>query len=241
MKLWRKILRFIALSLLFCFALLLTIVANFVFSTPKVALEELPANLISLESKLGQELLAESNFRDDFPILQKNFVSQSRRAFCGVASSVIVVNSLHDSRLSVTQATLFNQAASQVIHPLKVTFGGMTLAQLNDILQANQLTTKKIYADEFNIKQFRSLIRENLKNSNDFIVVNYQRKALGQAGGGHISPIAAYHQASDRFLIMDVAAYRYPPVWVKSEQLWMGMNAVDSVSNRSRGFIIAQK
>jgi hypothetical protein len=44
--------------------------------------------------------------------------------------------------------------------------------------------------------------------------VNYQRGALGQKESGHISPLAAYNAASDRFLILDVAAYKYPPVWV---------------------------
>ncbi len=241
MKLLRKILRFIALSLLFCFALMLAVLINFVFSTPKVALEELPPNLISLESKLGQELLAESNFRDDFPILQKNFVSQSRRAFCGVASSVIVANSINNSQPPVTQATIFNQKARQVIHPLRVTFGGMTLAQLSGILQANQLTSTKIYADKLDIKAFRSLAKKSLSNPNDFMVVNYRRTALNQTGGGHISPVAAYHQKAIACLIMDVAAYRYPPVWVKLSQLWAGINSLNRVSDRSRGLILAQK
>lgn len=213
---------------------------NFVFNTPKIALHNLPPNLISSESERGQKLLAESNFSADYPSLQENFVSQSRRAFCGVASSVIALNSLRNTLTPITQTTIFNQKTREVIHPLKVTFSGMTLAQLNNILQAHQLKTKLVYAADIDIQEFRSLAQKNLVNPDDFILVNYQRKALKQVGGGHISPIAAYHQYSDRFLILDVATYKYPPVWVRTEELWQGMNTVDSISNLSRGFIVVQ-
>jgi hypothetical protein len=236
MRQLRKILRYISLGLLFGITVILILLLNFVFSTPKIAEQNLPQNLISNESKMGQKLLAES-IRADYPLLQANFVSQSRRAFCGVASSVVVLNSLHNSQPAVTQSTLFNSSTRKVINPLKVTFGGMTIAQLNKILQANELETKLIYAADIDIKQFRSLVQKNLNNPEDRILVNYRRPALNQPGGGHISPIAAYHQQSDRFLILDVAAYKYPPTWVKTQELWNGINSIDSSSNRSRGLI----
>ena len=214
---------------------------NFVFNNPKITLSNLPPNLISRKSKKGKKLLAESKFSADYSSLQENFVSQSKRTFCGVASSVIALNSLRNSFPTVNQKTIFNQEARKVIHPLKVTLGGMTLAQLNNILQAHQLKTKLVYAADINIQEFRSVAEKNLTNPDDLMLVNYQRKALRQDGGGHISPIAAYHQKSDRFLILDVASYKYPPVWVRTEELWQGMNTVDRISNLSRGFIIVQK
>ena len=213
MKYLWKTLRYIGIGLLFCFGVLLVVIINFVFVTPKVALEKLPPNLISLESQIGKQMLAESKYRNDYFNLQPNFVSQSRRAFCGVASSVIAVNTLSKAQDRVTQATIFDRNTRQVIHPLKVTFGGMTLAQLSGIIRANQLNSQEIYANESNIDKFRALALDNLNNEDDLILINYRRKALNQNGGGHISPIAAYHQGSDRFLIMDVAAYRYPSVW----------------------------
>ena len=240
MKRLRKILRYIGLGLLFSLTIMLILVINFVFSAPKIALQDLPPNLISHESLKGQKLLAESNFRADYQSLQANFVSQSRRAFCGVASSVAAINSVGNSQTPVTQATLFNSEARKVIKPLKVTFGGMTLAQLNGILQAHQLETKLIYATDIDMEQFRSLAQKNLSNPDDVILVNYRRPALNQPGGGHISPIAAYHQKSDRFLILDVAAYKYPPTWVRTEELWKGINSLDTTSNLSRGLIMVQ-
>ena len=207
---------------------------------PKFSLDNLPPNLISNESKLGKKFLAESKFSADYPTLQANFVPQSRRAFCGVASSVIALNSLHTHLPTVTQRTIFNQKTRKLIHPLQVTFGGMTLAQLNNILQVHQLKTKIVYANDIELDQFRLLAQKNLTNPHDLIIVNYQRQALNQNGGGHFSPLAAYHQDSDRFLILDVATNKYPPVWVRTEELWEGMNTVDLVSNLSRGFIIVE-
>lgn len=239
MKKLFKVLRYIGLGFLFCFTAVLILLINFVFSTPKIALQDLPPNLISNKSAMGKELLAES-IHADYPILQKNFVSQSRRAFCGVASSVIALNSLTNSPSLVTQSSIFNSESRKVIHPLKVTFGGMTLAQLNGILRANQLNSKLIYATNIDIEQFRELAQNNLNNPQDVILVNYRRPALNQPGGGHISPIAAYHQKSDRFLILDVAAYKYLPTWVKTQELWKGINSMDKTSNRSRGLIVVQ-
>ncbi|MEL6908624.1 MAG: phytochelatin synthase family protein [Cyanobacteria bacterium J06598_4] len=237
MKKLRQVLRYLGFGLLFGFTLILVLLLNFVFSTPKIALQDLPPNLISHESEIGQKLLAESNFRADYPSLEKNFVSQSRRAFCGVASSVTALNSLRDSQPPVTQATVFNKKARKVIHPLRVTFGGMTVGQLEGILQANQLDTELIYAADIDLEQFRLLVQENLSNPDDVMLVNYRRPALDQPGGGHISPIAAYHSKSDRILILDVAAYKYPATWVSTEELWKGINSLDQTSNLSRGLI----
>ena len=241
MKRLRKILGYFVLGLGLCLVIKIAVLAHFAFGTPQVALEKLPPNLIALDSTAGQELLAESKYRNDYFSLEPNFISQSRRAFCGVASSVIVVNTLNGDRDQVTQSSIFNRATREIIAPLKVTFIGMTLAQLNGILEANQLKTELVYASDSSLNKFRSLVLNNLNNSQDLVLINYQRKALKQNGGGHISPIAAYHQPSDRFLVMDVATYRYPPVWVKSEQLWQGMDSIDPIVNLNRGFIIAKR
>jgi Phytochelatin synthase len=77
-----------------------------------------------------------------------------------------------------------------------------------------------------------------LKEPNNFVLVNYLRKAMGQETGGHISPLAAYSEKTDRFLILDVSRYKYPPVWVKASDLWNSMNTVDTDSGKTRGFVV---
>lgn len=63
-----------------------------------------------------------------------------------------------------------------------------------------------------------------------------------QQKGGHISPLAAYDRETDRFMILDVARYKYPPVWVKTEDLFAAMNTPDSDNdNRSRGYVLVSR
>ena len=85
---------------------------------------------------------------------------------------------------------------------------------------------------------FRSVARQNVATADHFLLVNYQRAAMGQGEIGHITPIAACNVKTDRLLILDVASYRYPPVWVSTEALWNAMNTVDPASGRTRGFAV---
>jgi hypothetical protein len=73
------------------------------------------------------------------------------------------------------------------------------------------------------------------------VIVNYLRKTIGQERGGHISPIAAYNQRIDRFLILDVSRYKYPPVWVKAVDLWQAIKTIDSDAGKTRGFVLVTK
>ena len=71
------------------------------------------------------------------------------------------------------------------------------------------------------------------------MIVSFLRKALGEQIGGHISPLGAYDEKSDRFLILDVARYKYPPVWVKTEDLFEAMNTPDPDNdNKTRGYVL---
>ena len=78
-----------------------------------------------------------------------------------------------------------------------------------------------------------------LASKNRFVIVNFLRKTLGEEIGGHISPLAAYDEKSDRFLILDVARYKYPPVWVKTADLFDAMNTPDPDNdNKTRGYVL---
>jgi hypothetical protein len=54
---------------------------------------------------------------------------------------------------------------------------------------------------------------------------------------GHISPLGAYDAKADKILVMDVARYKYPPVWVDAPALFAAMSTSDFVSGKSRGFL----
>jgi hypothetical protein len=204
------------------------------FRTPAVDLLPLPERLVSLTAAEGGRILAESPASADYQPLVKTFEPQRRPAFCGVASSVAVLNALHTSGPRLTQAGFFADLPTE----LRVTFTGMTLQQLGELLRKHGAEVEIVFASDTNLDAFRVMARENLSRSGDYVLVNYQRASLGQHGGGHISPLAAYSAATDRFLILDVAAYRYPPTWVSAVDLWNAMNTVDSTSGQARGFVV---
>lgn len=212
------------------------------FRTPSVDLLPLPDSLIALESSAGRELLAESEFIADYEQLTANFVSQSRRAYCGVASSVIALNALGRSGPPLDQSTFFTDSARRVKEPLRVSLSGMSLRQLGELLRAHGVEATVIYASDVDVDGFRTTARRNLMTNGDFVLVNYQRAMLGQVEMGHISPLAAYHAETDRFLILDVAAHKYPPVWASAEALWDAMRVpLGESSPRTRGFIVVRE
>ncbi len=208
------------------------------FRTPSSNQLSLPRALIAADTPAGQQLLSEKGFTADYDSLTRNFESQSRRAFCGVASSVVVLNALEPTAPRLTQSTFFTDATNKIRTSLQITFGGMTLAELGQLLQAHGAQVTVYYASDSGLDAFRSIAQKNLATAGDFLLVNYQRAALGQDEVGHVSPIAAYNVETDRLLILDVASYKYPPVWVSTEALWKAMNTVDPASGRTRGFAV---
>ncbi len=202
------------------------------FRAPSVDIRPIPARLIAANSIAGEQLLSNNPFTADYDDLSRSFESQSRAAYCGVASSVIVLNALRHGA-ALTQSSVFPNTSTE----LRTTFGGMTLAQLAELLRANGANATVTYASDSNIDAFRATVRQNLQTSGDFMLVNYERAALGQNKSGHISPLAAYDEQTDRLLILDVATYKYPSVWVATADLWNAMNTVDPASNRTRGFV----
>jgi Phytochelatin synthase len=116
---------------------------------------------------------------------------------------------------------------------------GMTLDQIGAILRTYAVDAEVRHAADTSLDEFRALARQALGTANRYVVVNYLRRALGQERGGHISPLGAYDAETDRFLVLDVSRYKYPPVWVQAADLYAAMNTPDSDNqNRTRGFVL---
>ena len=206
---------------------------QFAFRVPAIDPLPLPARLVPLTAAEGHRLLVEAAASADYQSLATAFESQQRPAFCGVASAVTVLNAMRPSSPRLTQARFFTDLATE----LRVTFAGMTLHELGELLRRHGAEADIVYAGDTTLDAFRLRASENLSRAGDYVLVNYQRGSLGQREGGHISPLAAYSAATDRFLILDVAAYRYPPIWLSAADLWNAMNTLDSTSSRTRGFV----
>jgi Phytochelatin synthase len=206
----------------------------------------LPQTLTPLTSLQGERLLRESQAQEDFIPLSSQFVTQQNQAFCGIASTVMVLNALGApapfapewKRNYFTQENLFNAQTEAIIPRQQIERQGLTLAQLAAILESYSVNVEIYYGGDLNLNTFRSIAIRNLKRTNNFIAVNYSRRAIGQEGGGHISPLAAYSATTDRFLILDVSRYKYPSVWVKAKDLWEAIRTIDPVSQKTRGIVL---
>ena len=66
--------------------------------------------LIPLDSKSGRELLMGNAFVEDYESLTRNFEAQARPTFCGIASSVVVLNAMRNTGPRLTQSTFFDEA-----------------------------------------------------------------------------------------------------------------------------------
>ncbi|WP_371372263.1 phytochelatin synthase family protein [Thalassotalea aquiviva] len=201
---------------------------------PHQNLQNLPDELISLNSELGLKLLEQADFKQDYALIDNHFIAQSTVSYCGVASGAMVLNALGEK---TDQINFFNANTNNIKSRWQVTFTGMSLSDLTGFLLAYGKPVKTYYASDSSLDLFRQVLRDNLQNEHDFILVNYQREALGQGRVGHISPIVAFHQQNDLVLIMDTAAHKYPPTWVPVSLLFNAMLEQDNSVGKSRGYI----
>lgn len=223
-----------------------------IFALPLARADAGPAAAIPMASQAGQALLLKpSTRRADVVALLQWYETQANLAYCGVASSVMVLNSLavpapkaegYGSNRFWTQTNLFSLPATRdFVEASRVAREGMTLEQLHGLLTSVGTTVQRYHGDTLSLEQLRWLLRRGLADGTDRLLANYDRRALGQSGGGHISPLAAYDPDHDRVLVLDVARYRYPAVWVATPDLWRAIRSVDSSSGRSRGLIRLQR
>ena len=120
------------------------------------------------------------------------------------------------------QDNVFSAAAEAAKPRAEVLRGGMTLDDLGAFLGSYGLDVAVTHAADSSLDTFRDTAVAGLNDRDRFVLVNYLRSAIGQEKGGHISPLAAYDADTDRFLVLDVSRYKYPPIWVEAEALLRG-------------------
>jgi len=211
----------------------------------------LPGNLTDLNSEEGERYFSESGALATFFAVADNFVTQKTQSYCGVASIVMVLNAAgvpapttpeYQPYHAFTQDNVLDERTDAVLPREVLARQGMTLDELGGLLALHPLTIEVHHAADAGLDAFRAAARDYLAAKDHFVIVNYLRRALGQQTGGHISPLAAYDAKEDRFLILDVARYKYPPIWVKASDLFDAMNTTDSANgNKTRGYVLIAK
>jgi Phytochelatin synthase len=211
----------------------------------------LPPNLTDLNSEQGEKFFLESGAHEAFFPAAANFVTQKTQAYCGVASIVMVLNALRAPAPSTpeyqpyhtfTQDNFLTEQTDAILPRDVLARQGMTLDQLGGLLTLHPVAIEVHHAADGGLEAFRAAARDYLSAKDHFVIINYLRKALGQEIGGHISPLAAYDEKTDEFLVFDVARYKYPPVWVKASDLFAAMNTTDAANaGKTRGYVLVTK
>jgi hypothetical protein len=211
----------------------------------------LDPHLIALDDQRGQKLLFESKYNHQFWKLIPYYAAQERMTTCGLASMVMVLNTLGFEASNANQEygdkyhifTENNLALeiAKVIDIPAVYRNGMGLGELPKALSCFTVDIQIVYAHDVSYENFIKALENSMSDPEKFIILDYLRTSVWQVGGGHFSPIGAYNKNEQKVLILDVARHKYPPVWVPLEDLYKGCLVIDSDTHKSRGFIIISR
>ena len=217
-------------------------------ATAGFAVEE-PA-VVYWDSPAGKAIRARMPADADYWQLAPAFAVQVTQSYCSVASAITVLNAMPIKKpvdpayapyAFFTQSNFFTPEVVKVISPQTVLAMGMTREEMAATLSQHGVTAKSVAGDSLNDQSLRSLLQKALGDDGQFVLANYFRASLGQVGGGHWSALAAYDAQSDSVLILDVAKYKYNPVWVGISTLREAIATMDTTSNKSRGLVIVNQ
>ena len=209
--------------------LLLTLVAlagvAIVVGPPKV-----PAAAIASRVRRDPELLAAAFAQPAAARYGRALDFQSNGSVCGPASLRNVFRSLGEP-VGDEAAVL---AGSGKCRLLGYCIPGLTLDELAAVAKLRTERSVSVLRD-----LTKDAFREHLRQSNDpavRYVVNFTRKAIFGAGGGHHSPIGGYLPAQDLVLVLDVN--RDFGAWlVEADRLYAAMDTLDRSSGKKRGLL----
>jgi hypothetical protein len=225
------------------------ILLYFSASAPPGFAGEEPA-VVYWDSAAGKILRARIPADADYWQLDPNFAVQQTQSYCSVASAITVLNAMPIKKPAdpayapyayFTQSNFFTPEVIKIIGPQTVLAQGMTREEMAATLAAIGVQAKPIAGDSLDDAGLRSLLQKALGDDGRFVLVNYLRATLGQVGGGHWSVLAAYDAQSDSALILDVAKYKYVPVWVGIGTFRKAISTLDTTSNKSRGLVIVSE
>jgi hypothetical protein len=112
---------------------------------------------------------------------------------------------------------------------------GLTLDELAGVAQLHTerkvTVLRDLTAEEF---------QEHLRHSNDpgaRYIINFTRKSIFGAGGGHHSPIGGYLEAEDLVFVLDVNS-DFQPWLVERQRLFAAMDTLDG--DKKRGLLLIE-
>lgn len=161
---------------------------------------------------------------------RRNLSFQSNGSVCGPAS---VANAFHslgepaDSEARVLEGTGLCWTG--------ICFGGLTLDQVAEVARAHTTRSVRVLRD-LGLEAFRREMQRSNDPSRRYLV-NFTRKAIFGAGGGHHSPIGGYLEQEDLVFVLDVNA-KFQPWLVETARLHAAVDTLDG--ERKRGLLLLQ-
>jgi glutathione gamma-glutamylcysteinyltransferase len=204
----------------------------------------LPAELVPFASPAGRALFDEARATggmEAFFQLIEQFHTQADPAFCGLGTLVVVLNALgvDPGRLWKGPWRWYSEELLDCCLPLtRVRERGITLDELACLARCNGASAEVHRPDDRGEHDFRAVVAAAAGSSVDpALIVAYDRRALGQTGEGHYSPIGGFNRARDQVLVLDVARFKYPPHWVPLPALYAATRSLDPATGRPRGWL----
>ena len=117
----------------------LAVIALFTSSTGIAQTLPLPETLVAASSDIGEALLVDADAREAYFPLVNSFVTQQNQAFCGVASTVMILNAMelpapavpaYDPYRTFTQDNVLTPETEKIIALELIKKQGITVDQL---------------------------------------------------------------------------------------------------------------
>ena len=198
---------------------------------------------VPFSSEEGQKLFLEASHKNSFFILAPNFEAQKHPTVCGISAAVIAINTLEPNTRLTQDFILENHAAK--IRPVESILGevpgveaGLKLFELRDMINSLGLNAKaEIFSpkESPSLEKFREDLKEVFDSGDSIAILNFDYKEILGTGPGHFSPAAAYHTASDRVLILDVARHKNVWFWIELKSLYRALQTKDG--DTFRGYL----
>eukprot|EP01132_Coremiostelium_polycephalum_P009231 gene9231-11309_t len=207
----------------------------------------LPSNHIEFSSEEGKIIFREaiqSKYMEGYFVLAEHFTPQSDLTNCSLATLAMVLNSLRVDPQRIWKGTwrwFVEDMLPCCMTRETITKRGMTFKEFACLSRCNGANVEEYPGAHIELDVFREFIKEGCSTDKKHLVLCYNRKALGQVGTGHYSPIGGYHKEKDLVLIMDVARFKYPTYWVPVEAIWESIRIVDGISTRGFYMISSKK
>jgi len=206
-----------------------------------------------------QHAYIQKNAAPDYWAISPYYWPQQRGSSCSVASVTMLVNAARSSMkltaadelatenglLKKVNSKEWNQCVGDGGH-------GVTLDQLGSFVKEalksygfKNPSVQVIHADgkPATHQKILKLLAKNEKTAKDFILANFlQSEYTGDPEGavGHIAPVGAYDQKTQKVLVMDPDREYYEPYWVSVDTFIKGLSTHDQASNANRGIVYVE-